>query len=275
MNTAIGLLSPLAVAFVLAMALHVFAKERAPRIALLPLAAGIFAGWFFIVRPGWVPVDDVRRVAHIAVGASLLGLVLDAVRPHRIITAILVAVYLLGCAFASVTGTVLPEGPIALSAAVLTGAWAVVAFLVLARFDAMRGRPLSLSVLLTLVAMGLAVLSAIGQDAPLAGLSLVLTAALAGILIFVILTGTSITDGMVLIAGAPMLGIVWALAQRHPDMRLALLCLPLVLFAEATALRVPLPAARISAMLYPLILAALVSLPLGLAALIAFVTSVP
>jgi hypothetical protein len=36
-----------------------------------------------------------------------------------------------------------------------------------------------------------------------------------------------------------------------------------------------LPAARISALLYPLILAVLVSLPLVLAGLIAFVTTIP
>jgi hypothetical protein len=260
---------------VLALALHLFAKERAQRVGLLPLAVGVFVGWAFIVRPGWVPVDDVRRVAHIAVGGALLGLALDAVKPHRIIAAILVAIYVLVCAFASVTGSVVPKSPLALNDGLATGALAIIAFLVLSRFDAMRARSLSLSVLLTVLACGLAVLAAIGQDASLTGLSLVLAAALGGYLIFVVFTGAPVSDGMILVVGTPMLAIVWALVQRHPDMRLALACLPLVLFAEATALRVPLPAARISAWLYPLILAGLVSLPLILAGLIAFVTSVP
>lgn len=275
MNTAITLLLPPAITFVLAMALYLFAKERAQRVGLLPLAVSVFIGWAFIVRPGWVPVDDVRRVVHMAVGAALLGLTLDAVKPPRLITAILVAFYLIGCAFASVTGNVLPEGSISLKDGLMTGVLALAAFFALWRFDAMRERSLSLSILLTMVAGGLAVLAAIGQDAPLAGLALVLATALAGYLLFVIFVGVPVSDGMILIAAVPMLAIVWALAQRHPDMRLALACLPLVLFAEATALRVPLPAARITALLYPLILAGFVSLPLILAGLIAFVTSVP
>ncbi len=273
MNTAVTLLLPPALTIVLAFALHVFAKERAQRVGLLPVALSILGCWAFIVRPGWVPVDDVRRVVHIAVGAALLGLALDAVKPHRIITAILVAGFLVGSAFASVTGVVVPEGPISLADGLMTGALAATAFLVLARFDAMRERSLSLTVLLTVVTLGLTALAVIAGDETLRGLALVLATALAGYLLFVALTGAPAGDGLVLISGAPMLAIVWALAQKYPDMRLALICLPLVLFAEATALRVPLPAARISALLYPLILAGLVSLPLALAALIAFVTS--
>jgi hypothetical protein len=155
----------------------------------------------------------------------------------------------------------------------LTGAVAAIAFLTLMRFDAMCAHPFSLVIQLTLVACGLWVLSAIGRDVELARLALVLAAALAGYLVFVMITGARVGGGFVLVTGAPLLAFVWALVQRHPEMRLALLCLPLVLFAEATARRVPLPAARISTLLYPLILAGLVSLPLALAALISFVTT--
>jgi hypothetical protein len=273
LNTAVTLLLPPALTIVLAFALHLFAKEKAPRVVLLPVALSVLGCWAFIVRPGWVPVDDVRRVVHVAVGAALLGLALDAVRPHRIITAILVAGFLIGSAFASATGVVIPDGPISVADGLMTGALAVAAFLVLARFDTMRERSLGLIVQLTVVAFGLAALAGIGRDETLTGLALVLATALGGYLVFVAVTGAPASDGVVLIAGAPMLAMIWALAQNHPDMRLALLCLPLVLFAETTALRVPLPAARISALLYPLILAVLVSLPLALAALIAFVTS--
>lgn len=275
MNTLVTLLLPPALAFVLALALHLFAKDRAQRVGLLPVALVILLSWAFIVRPGWVPVDDVRRVAHVAVGAALLGLALDILRPPRFVTAVLAAGFVLGCAFASVTGTVMPDGPIAARDGVLTAALAAAAFLTLARFDSMRARPLSLMVLLTVVAGGLVVLAHIAGDAPLRTLALVLGGALAGYLAFVAVTGTGVGDGLVLFAGAPTLAIIWALAQRHPDIRLALVCLPLVLFAEPTALRIPLPAARISALLYPLILAGLVSLPLALAALIAFVTTIP
>lgn len=273
MNTAVTLLLPSALTIVLAFALHVFAKERAARVALLPVALSVLGCWAFIVRPGWVPVDDVRRVVHIAVGAALLGFALDAVRPHRIVTVILAAGFLAGSAFASLTGTVVPKGPISMADGLMTAAVAVAAFLALWRFDAMRERPLSLTVLLTVVASGLASLAAIAGDETLTALALVLAASLAGYFLFVALTGAPASDGFVLFSSAPLLAIVWALARNYPDTGLALLCLPLVLFAETTALRIPLPAARISAFLYPLILAALVGLPLVLAALIAFVTS--
>lgn len=275
MNTAVTLLLPAAITFVTAMALQVFAKASAPRVAVLPLAAGLLIGWVVVAPLGWTTVDEVGRIAHIALGAGVLGLALDAVKPHRLVSAILVAIYVLGCALASVTGSVMLSVPVALREGVIIGVLAVGAFLVLARFDQMRERPLSLGVLLALLAVGVAVLAAIGQDRALLGPTLVLAAALAGYLAFVAISGAPAGDGIILLAGAPMLAIVWALAQRHPDMRLALACLPLVLFAEATAMRVPLPAARVSVVLYPLILAGLISLPLILAGLIAFVTSAP
>ena len=273
MDTAVSLLLPPVLTMALAFALHVLAKERAQRVALLPVAATVLTCWVFIVRPGWVPVDDVRRVLHIAVGAALLGLALDAIRPPRFVAAVLVAGFVLGSALASVTSQVVPQAQITLGQGLLSGALAVAAFLTLARFDTMRSRAVSLVVLLTVVALGLAVLASIAGSDTLRGYALVLATALAGYFLFVVITGTPASDGLVLIVAAPMLAIIWALAQGYPELRLALACLPLVLFAEATALRVPLPAARISEVLYPLVLAGLASLPLILAGLIAFVTS--
>ena len=275
MKTIAMLLLPPAFTFALAVALRLFAKEKAERVALLPIAVSVLVGWILIVRPGWMPVDDLRRVVHIGIGAALLGLALDAVRPHRFITVVLVALFLLGCAFASVTGALTPSGSISGRDALLTAALAGAAFFTSVRLDAMRERSSSLMILLTLVAVGISVLGSIAHDEVLTGLALVLAVSLAGYLIFIMITGSPVSDGVILVAGAPLLAIIWALGQRHPDMRLALLCLSLVLFAEATAQRVPLPAARISALLYPVILAGLVSLPLVLAALISFVTSRP
>lgn len=271
----VSLFLPPALTFVLASALHMFAKEKSERVALLPVTIGVLASWAFIVRPGLFPVDDVRRVLHIAAGAAILGLALDAVRPHRIIAIILVLVFLLGSAFAAVTGALMPNASISAAEAATAAVLAMVALFAMARLDAMRAAPVGLMILVTLVAFGLSVLAAIAQDTRLTGLAFILATALAGYLVFVAITGAAISDGVILVAGTPMLAIVWALVQRHPDLRLALLCLPLVLFAEATAQRVPLPAARISGLLYPLILAVLVSLPLALAALISFVTSGP
>lgn len=275
MNTAVTLLLPSALTLVLAFALHVLARERSQRVAMLPVALSVLICWTFVVRPGWAPVDDVSRILHIAVGAALLGLSLDVLRPPRLITAVLAAGFVLGSAYATVIGNLSLNWHLALRDGLLVGALTVISFLSLARLDGMRQRPLSLMVLLTVVAWGLAALTAIGGDHILRGLAVVLAAGLTGYLVFTAATKTPVTDGVVLLAGSSILAIVWALSQRHPDLRLALVCVPLVLFAETTALRVPLPAARISAVLYPMLLALLVSLPLVLAGLIAFVTSVP
>lgn len=275
MNTAVTLLIPALLTLVLAFALHILAGERAQRVGLVPVALSVLITWIFVVRPGWVPVDNVSRILHIAVGAAVLGLALDILKPHRLIIALLSAVFVLGSAYATVTGGLSPSVHLSLREGAFVAALTVVAFLSLARLDTMRARSLSLTVLLTVLAGGLAGLAAIGGDDAVQGLAVGLAAALAGYLVFVAVTGTAVTDGLVLFAGMPILAMIWALAQRQPDLRLALLCVPLVLFAETTALRVPLPAARISALLYPLILAVLVSLPLVLAGLIAFVTTIP
>lgn len=275
MTTATLLLLPPALTLGLAVALRLLLKDAAARVAAVPLIAGILLCWAFVVRPGWMPVDDVRRVVHIAAGAAVLALLLDAFRPGRIAAVALTGVFVLASAFAAVTGLAYPRGPVGLRTALVTVLVAAVAALVLARVAVMRARPFNLVLLLALLAAGLTVLAAIAQDRALAGLALVMAAALAGQAVFVAATGTAAGGGIVLAAGAPMLAMVWALAQRHPDLRLALLVLPLVLFAEPTARRVPLPAARISAILSPAIFALLVGLPLALAALIAFVTSAP
>lgn len=275
MNAIITLLLPPALMLAFGFALRVAAKDKASRFAVLPLAIATLLPWALIVRPGWIPVDDIRRIIHIAVGAAALGLVLDFVQPRRLFAALLGGGFVLGAAFASVTGRLALTGPITVTEGLMTGGLAIAAFLILARFDAMRTRPLSLALLLMLITGGLAVLAAIAQDAALAGLALVLACALVGLVVFTAVAGAESSDGIILLAGAATLAMIWALIQRHPEMGLALLVMPLVLFAEATARRVPLPAARISTVLYPLVFAAFASLPLVLAALIAFVTSRP
>ena len=64
-----------------------------------------------------------------------------------------------------------------------------------------------------------------------------------------------------------------ALTQRNASTGVlaGLVILTLMLFAEGTARRVRLPKARISVLLYPLILAGIAALPLALAALVTFI----
>lgn len=271
MNAVVASLAPPLAAFAVALGVRLFARDKAERCASVPLAIVLLAGWAFLTDLGWTPVDEVTRIAHIVSGAALIALLFDALRPGRFVTAVIAAVFVAGSALGTVTGRIIPARLSWLDAG-LAAALALTALLVLARLQVMRAYALGCTLTLTLLAAGLFAIARMGGEAVLADVALVLALALAGYTAYVAVTGAALGDGLVLLAGSSVLAIVWAVAQRQPDDRLALALLPLVLFAEPSARRVPLPAARISAFLYPLILAGFVSLPLALAAVVAYVT---
>ena len=64
-----------------------------------------------------------------------------------------------------------------------------------------------------------------------------------------------------------MLAVAWAFANRNPHAALGMIVLPLALFAEGTARRVPLPKAGVTKILYPVVLVAACALPVLLAIL--------
>ena len=172
---------------------------------------------------------------------------------------------------ASVTGALALAGPLTLGVAATVGILSAVAFLIVARLDAARATGVTSLVLIAMAGLGLALIARVTDAPAVASTGLMLALAVAGFAVLQSLITLPVGDGVILGAGTTLLAIAWALAQAQPETRPALVMIPLILFAEGTALRVPLPKARISALLCPLVLAGIAALPLALAVLVAYV----
>jgi hypothetical protein len=119
--------------------------------------------------------------------------------------------------------------------------------------------------------LALAVQAALVGDHDLMVTALLFFAALGALAFSQLFMPILLGDSLVLGGGAALLAIAWALVERDPSLRIGIILVPLILFADGTAKRIPLPVARISAVLYPLVQAGVAVLPLGLGALITFV----
>lgn len=264
---------PFALALVWAGAMRIFGgPERAARGAGIGVMLAFAVSWVVFVKPAWVPVNDMTRIGHIALGAAVAGLALDLLTPKRFWAAAVAALFIAGSAWGSVTGKLDLPSASNLGLLAPAAALAVIGFLGLARLDVLRAQGLTATLLLTVSAAGIAVMAAVVADGRLAATGAILALALLGYVTAQALFKVPVGDSIVLGAGGTLLAMTWALGHMHPAARLALLLMPLIFFAEGTAKRVPLPQARISALLYPLILVALAALPVALAVLVVYVT---
>lgn len=269
-------LAPFVLTLVLAGAIRVFGgPERGARAAGVAVMLGFILSWGFFLRPGWVPAGDFSRIGHIAFGAALVGMALDLVAAKRYWAALAAAVVILVSTWASVTGALSLSVPLTGGRAITVGGLAVVAFLIVARLDAARGRGVTAPILLGIAALGMSFMARVAEAPDLAATGLMLALALAGYAVLQGAVALPVGDSIVLGAGGTLLALAWALAQGKPEVGLALLLVLLIFFAEGTAKRVPLPEARISAILYPLVLAGMAALPCALAVLIAYIMAHP
>lgn len=271
-NSALVYLVPLLLTPVLAGALRVFGgPERGARVAGIAVMMSFALGWVLVVRPAWAPVDDISRIGHIALGTSVLALVLDLIAARRFLFAVAAAGTALVCTWGSYTDTLaLPDasGPL-LPVALL----AVVAFVILMRLDAVKGEGMSTLILMAMAALGVAFMARVVDDFTVTASAFVLALAVLGFALAQMFAALPVGNSIVLGGGSVLLAITWALAHNHPETRLALLLVPMIFFAEGTAKRVPLPEAQISRLLYPLLLAVLAGLPLLLAVLVTYATA--
>jgi len=266
-----------AVPFVLTLALTAVVRwstgaERASKFVGVALPLGFLMGWGIIVSPGWHAYDALGRLGHIVFGAALLGLALDVWQPRRVLALPILVAFILGTAWASANGGLLPrmrpDGVVLAGLFVMTAAGCGLAWRLwrLSEADVPMGTPAAATlVLLVMLALALAAIgAAAGQDA-LRATGVVLALALAAYLPWTSLTGLSLPAAVLCPGAAGLLALAWALVERSaltlPGVALA----ALILFAEGTARRVPLPRAGISVFIYPLALAAIAVLPLILA----------
>lgn len=274
MKLTLGIILPFALTLILTGAARLgLGAERGARLAGAAVVAGFLIAWAIVWRPGWMPTEAFARIGHIAIGAMLMGVLVDAVIRRRLAAIVAAMAVVAVSAAASVTGTLVPHGPLPSDTLILVGALIALSLAVLARLDRLRADTTTVLVIMAMLALAAAAVAAVVHDLPLAVTAVMLALSLAAYGAVAALIPLPVGDAIVLGAGATLLAIVWALASTHPAVRPALLLLPLILFADGTARRVPLPKARISAVLFPLVLAGVAALPLILAAAVAYVTA--
>jgi hypothetical protein len=250
-----------------------FGLERGPRLAGAAVMTSFGISWALIVKPDWAPVDDFARIGHIALGASVVGVVLDYFAPRRLWAAVAAAIVIVVGAWSSVTGALVWPTVVYTDALAMTAVFSAVAFLFIARLDALRMQGMTVGILIAVAAFGLAAIAHVADASELAATGSVLGLAVVAFTLLRAVLDIAVADVLVLGAGSTLLALTVALARAQPEARFALMLVPLIFFAEGTARRVPLPQARISAFLYPVVLVGLAALPLGLAVLVTYVTA--
>jgi hypothetical protein len=245
--------------------------ERGARFAGVSVAIGFLVSWAFLLSPGWLPTSAFERIGHIVIGAALTGLVLDFLGPKRFWVAAAASVVVLVSTWASLNNGLTSNEALSVATAATTLALFVMGFFFIARLDRMREQRAVSFVTIGMIALALAVQAALVGDHDLMVTALLFLVALGALALSQLFMLILLGDSFVLGGGAALLAIAWALVERDPSLRIGIILVPLILFADGTAKRIPLPAARISAVLYPLVQAGVAALPLGLGALITFV----
>ncbi len=119
-----------------------------------------------------------------------------------------------------------------------------------------------------MVAFALAAVAAAAADAPLRATAVVLALSLCGLLIFTWATASGSSATVILSATGGLLAIAWAVYQRAPSAGPGVVLCGLILFADGTARRVPLPRAGISRFLYPALVVGVALAPVTIATLL-------
>lgn len=274
LKTALTYITPFALTLLVGGAIRLFGGAgRGARAAGAGAMISFALVWVILVRPSWAPVNDLARLGHIALGATIVGLVLDLLAPRRFWAAAAAGVVLLVSAIGSVTGKMALPGGVGLGGWAGVALLAGVAFLVLARLDALKGKGMTSVLLMAAALAGVGAMARVAGDSSLAATGLMLASAVLAFGVLQVAFGLPLGDSLLLGGGAALFALAWALGHGQPEARLALLLLPLIFFAEGTANRVPLPQARVSAFLYPLVLTGLAALPVALAVLVVYVTA--
>ena len=269
MNTLILILLPFGLALALACGVRLaLGPERGARMAGLAAVVAFLVTWGIVLRPGWFAFNPVGRIGHVAMGAAITALVLDFLAAKRWCAYVATAIVVLVSCWASVNHGLWPPAAFTLMKGVVLAALAIGAFLVLIHLDALAPQDLTAPITLAMACFGLSAVAAVARDTAMAATALALAMAVTGYMVAAVLVGLGPSRGLVLGAGATMLAIAGAFADRNPHTALGLIVLPLTLFADGTAQRVPLPKAGITKILYPLVLAAACALPVLIAVLI-------
>jgi len=242
--------------------------ERGQRLAGLFVGVAIIAALFAVPGFAWTAAGPLNRIGHIIIGAVLVGASLDLVKPRNLWRWVVLGLFVLGCGWASAVNTLIPKITPSLGQLGLALALAVIWLGIILRFTMPQAhKPTKLVVLIAAVA-GIAVLASIAGDVALVTIALSIMAAVFAFVVCAIVLNIELNDSATLPIASSLVAMAWALSQRHPEALLGLGILTLVLFAERTARRVPMPQGGIAAYLYLCVLAGFCGIPILIAAVL-------
>jgi hypothetical protein len=257
------------VALITVLCLRLFLKTgRGQHYAGLGLAVGFIVGLSLVSGFSWGGYGPIDRIGHIVVGGVLVGLALDFVSPAWGRWALL-TIFSLGCAWASALNGLKPATPPSFLQLGLVVVLGVVWLGLVVRLSTLSPHKLSNIIVIISVVTGLAALSSITRDSDLTFISLSLLGALFALAIVASIFSIELNYATMVPAAAAIIAIAWGLSQRQPETVVGLPVLALVLFAERTARRIPMPkGSRIGEYLYPTGLAGCCVIPIAIAALL-------
>ena len=242
--------------------------ERGARLAGVGAALGILAALFFVAGFSWTAAGPLNRIGHIVIGAVVVGTVLDALKPATPLRWILFTLFSLGCGWASAVNGLLPKiAPTGLQVG-LALALALLWLGMIVRFSKPQAHQATTLVVVIAVGAGIAVLASLSGDSVLTSVALSVVAALFALAMCSLFASFELGNAVIVPVTASAVAMAWALAQRHPETLIGLAVLTLVLFAERTARRVPMPKGGIAAYLYLAVLAAFCAIPIVIAAVL-------
>jgi len=252
------------------------ARERAAQFLGLALPLGFLLGWAVAVGPGWRAFDAFGRIGHIVFGAALLGFALDFWRPRHVFTITLLAIFIAGSSWAEANNGLWPDGNLGVMVFARCAVSIVLAGVLAWRIDRLRvleipkGNPAAnptaaALIVLLMMAAALGAVAAAADEARLAATGAVLALAIAGYLPWAWHGERTLPLAALCPIGAGLFALIWAMVTTGPVLAPGIALAALILFADGTARRVPLPRARVSGLLYLLILGGIALLPLLLA----------
>ncbi|MBL8629097.1 MAG: hypothetical protein JNM81_05685 [Rhodospirillaceae bacterium] len=262
-------IAALAAALIVALGLRLGLKTgRGQHYAGVGIALGFMIGLSLVAGFSWGGYGPIDRIGHIALGAALVGFALDVVQPSWGRWALL-TVFSLGCAWASALNGLKPADPptaLQLGLVVLLG---VVWLGLVVRLSHVSPHKATSFIVVIAAITGLALLASITHDSVLTNISLCLLGAVFAFAVVAAVFSVELNYAAMVPAAACILAIAWGLSQRQPETIVGLPILALVLFAERTARRMPLPqGGRIAAYLYLAGLAGCCTIPIMIAALL-------
>ena len=249
--------------------------EHGTRLAGLFIGVGGMGALFAIPGFEWTAAGPLNRTGHILIGALLVGTAFDVLKAPRVWKIILLGLFALGCGWASANNTLILKTAPSMGQLGLALALALVWAGMILRFSAQTAHKATNLVVLIAALSGLALLALIVGDRPVTFIALSFVAALFAFALCSIVLNLDLGDGAKIPVVSSLVAIAWALSQRHPEALWGLGVLTLVLFAERTARRVPMPQGGIAAYLYLVVLAGFCAIPIFIAAVLVSAAASP